>query len=238
MTASKNKIIVALDVPELSQAEKLITDLKGLIEFYKVGFEFFTSYGWEAVQLVEKVGGKVFLDLKLHDIPNTVAGAVSVLCRPSVTMFTVHTLGGMDMMMAARRAVDEACGKKCSAKPAILGVTILTSHSQETLSKELRIEQPLSEQVLHLARMAQKAGLDGVVASPLELTMLRSSLPKEFLLVTPGIRPEGSPAGDQKRALTPQEALEKGANYLVIGRPITASPNPRAAAESILKRLS
>ena len=229
-------LIVALDFPNLEACEKLIGELDGLVSIYKIGSELFTAHGWRAVDLVEKSGGKVFLDLKLHDIPTTVARTSAVIAQRGVFMFNVHTLGGLEMMREARKAVDQ--NSRAGKKPFLLGVTILTSHSERSLSGELGIERPLKEEVLALARLAKQAGLDGVVSSPEETEFLRKEYGKDFILVTPGVRPSGSPVDDQARSLTPREALRRGAHYLVIGRPITQAPRPREAAQQILHSLS
>jgi orotidine-5'-phosphate decarboxylase len=227
------KIIVALDTPSLQFVEKLIKDLEGIVSFYKVGFELFTAHGWTAVDIIRKFGGKVFLDLKLHDIPNTVSKAMAVICEHEVDMVNVHALGGKEMMKSARKTIDErvATGKK---RPILIGVTVLTSHSEKELSKELGITKPLEEEVLSLAGLVQEAGLNGVVSSPQETAMLRKKFPNNFVIVTPGVRPQGSDKSDQKRTFTPKLAIEAGADYLVIGRPITAAAKPRKQVESIL----
>ena len=231
----EDKTIVALDTPSLDVARKLIKELKGVISFYKIGFELFTAHGWAAVDLVKKSGGRVFLDLKFHDIPNTVAKTVAVICEHEIEMFNVHALGGLEMMQGVRKMIDERVetGKK---KPVALGVTILTSHTESQLSQELGIHKSLQQEVCDLAKLVQKAGLEGVVSSPQETAALRKLFPN-FLMVTPGVRPEGSSKGDQKRTFTPREALAAGADYLVIGRPITAAANPRETTLSILKNL-
>lgn len=229
-------LIVALDFPDLESCERLLRELKGLVKIYKIGSELFTAHGWRAVELVERAGGKVFLDLKLHDIPTTVGRTARIIARKKVSMFNVHTLGGLEMMREARKAVDQEATKV--SRPLLLGVTILTSLEQRNLSRELGIDRPLREEVVALARLAQQARLDGAIASPEEIDVLRQALGNDFLLVTPGIRPAGSPPHDQKRSLTPREAIQRGANYLVIGRPITASAHPRLAAQEILQSLA
>ncbi len=234
MTPNSNQIIVALDTPTLEGAEKLLVELKGVITYYKIGFEFFTAHGWKAVELVKKQGGRVFLDLKLHDIPNTAAKTAAVICDHDVDMFNVHALGGLEMMREVRKTVDEKTKAKKN-KPLVIAVTILTSHNPESLSTELNISKSLPDQVSHLAGLTREAGLDGVVCSPQEAAFLRSKFPKPFCLVTPGIRPDDSEKGDQKRTLTPSEAIQAGVDYMVIGRPITAAPDPRKATLSILK---
>ncbi len=237
MTAFKDRLIVALDTAELNQAERLLKDLNGLINYYKVGLELFTAHGWEAVDLVRRHQGKVFLDLKLHDIPNTVAGSIAVVCGHEIDMVNVHASGGFEMMQKVREAIDAACpaGKP---RPVVLGVTVLTSLNEIALKRELGVSKTVQDQVLALAQWAEKAGMDGVVSSPQELTLLRKQHPRDFILVTPGVRPKGSSTDDQKRICTPREAFDQGADYIVIGRPITAAVNPRKQAEAILNTLS
>ncbi|MDA9101403.1 orotidine-5'-phosphate decarboxylase [Omnitrophica bacterium] len=237
MTQLNNQIIVALDHPDLKKVEELILNLKDLISYYKIGLELFSSCGWTAVDLVKKHGGRVFLDLKLHDIPNTVARTAAVICDHGVDMFNVHTLGGLEMMQRTAEAV--ASKVTAGYPPVVLGVTILTSHTRDSIAQVFDSEKPIEIQghVVHLARMAKLAGLNGVVSSPLEIEKIREELGHDFVLVTPGIRPQGSAKNDQKRTLTPKQALDAGSNYLVIGRPITAAENPQKAAESILASL-
>lgn len=230
------KIIVALDTPSLDVARRLLKELEGIVTFYKVGFELFTAHGWKAVELVKQSGGRVFLDLKLHDIPTTVAKTVAVICEHDVEMFNVHALGGFEMMKKTRETIDERV-KTGKRKPLALGVTLLTSHTESDLSGELGIERTLHDEVLALARLAKKAGLDGVISSPQETALLRKEFPHDFLIVTPGVRPEGADMGDQKRTFTPRAAGEAGADYLVIGRPITGAPYPRQEAAAILHSL-
>ncbi len=229
------KLIVALDTPSLDIVKKLLKELKGVVSFYKIGFELFTAHGWEAVEMVRKAGGNIFLDLKLHDIPNTVAKTAAVLCEHEVEMFNVHTLGGFEMMKQVRETVDGRAHK--NKKPLVLGVTILTSHSQETLAKDLRISEKIEDQVLHLASLAQKAGLDGVVCSPQEIQLLREKISKDFVIVTPGIRPLESAKDDQTRIMTPHQAIEQGASFIVVGRPINAAADPRQAALDLINSL-
>jgi len=229
-------LIVALDFSDLEPCDKLLRKLKGLVEIYKIGSELFTAHGWRAVKLVEKFGGKVFLDLKLHDIPTTVAKTARVIAGRGVFMFDVHTLGGLEMMREAKRAVDEAVGAGLP-RPFILGVTLLTSLEEKILSLELGIERPLQDQVLALAHLAKKAGLNGVISSPEEIEPLRKEFGRDFFLLTPGIRFQGADRQDQARWLSPARAIQRGADYLVVGRPITAAENPRQATETILKSI-
>ena len=229
-------LIVALDYSDLESCQRLLKELKGLVKIFKIGSELFTAHGWSAVDIVQKSGAEVFLDLKLHDIPTTVAKTSRVIARRGIFMFNVHALGGLQMMDAARNAVDEEC--RTVRKPVILGVTVLTSLDEKILSREIGITRPIRDEVMSLAELAKEAGLDGVVASPEETEMLRMKLGREFVIVTPGIRPAGSEAHDQRRSLTPRKALERGASYLVIGRPITEAPSPGQAARDILQSLA
>ncbi len=231
-----DKIIVALDTPSLQVAEKIIKDLEGIVSFYKVGFELFTAHGWLAVELVKKYGNRVFVDLKLHDIPNTVSKTMAVLCEHEIDMVTFHASGGLEMMRKAAQTADERA-KTGKHRPRMVGVTVLTSHSEEELKSELGVSRSLNEQVTALAQLAHKAGLDGIVSSPQETGLLRKLLPKEFLMITPGVRPENAEKSDQKRTFTPIQAVQAGADFLVIGRPITGAPKPRKQAEAIVKSL-
>jgi len=231
-----SSLIVALDFPDLGSARKLVKKLQGLVQIYKIGSEFFTAHGWEAVELVHRGGGKVFLDLKLHDIPTTVARTARVIASRGIFMFNVHASGGLEMMKQAKTAVDEISPK--GVKPLLVAVTVLTSLEEKILARELGIQRSLREQVLALARLARSAGLDGVVCSPEETEFLRKELGKKFILVTPGVRPAGSAKDDQSRVTTPEEAMKRGANYLVVGRPVTAASDPRAAASQILHSLA
>ena len=228
-----SRLIVALDFPNLDSCRKILEELKGLVKIYKVGSELFTAEGWRAVELVRRSGAEVFLDLKLHDIPTTVAKTARVIANHDVFMFNVHALGGLEMMREAKKAVDEA--SKGRRRPLLVGVTILTSHKEGELSRELGISRPLKEEVLALAKGAKEAGLDGAVCSPEEIEILKKGMGGKFILVTPGIRPEGIGLDDQSRVMTPKQALQKGADYLVLGRPVTASSHPRRTVEEILK---
>lgn len=230
------KIIVALDTPSIDVTKKLLKELDGLISFYKIGFELFTEHGWKAVELVKKFKGKIFLDLKLHDIPNTVSKTAAVICEHEIEMFNVHALGGLEMMRKTREIVDERV-KTGALRPLILGVTILTSHKPQDLPKHIGIMRPLEEQVVFLAEKVQEAGLDGVISSPQEIKMIRAKIPKPFHIITPGVRPVGSAQDDQIRTFTPSQAVQAGADYLVIGRPIVSSENPRKAASEIIKSI-
>lgn len=226
--SQSNPLIVALDVETLDEAVALVKKLGDSVEIYKIGSQLFTSYGPQAVHAVTSLGKKVFLDLKFHDIPNTVANAVTSATALNVFMMTVHTIGGIEMMEAA----VEASGKKAQAlkieRPLIVGVTVLTSASKE---------ESTQSKVLERADAAKRAGLDGVVASAHEVSALRQRLGKNFVIVTPGIRPSGTDKGDQKRTATPAEAIRDGSDFLVVGRPIVAAASPYEAARGILKEI-
>jgi orotidine-5'-phosphate decarboxylase len=229
----RNPIIVALDVPDAEAALKLVEQLAPVSGGFKVGSELFTSAGPDLVRRIRGLGAPVFLDLKFHDIPNTVSKSVAAAVQLDVQMLTVHTSGGTEMLKAAEQVAQESAWRLGHAPPLVLGVTVLTSLDTAALS-EIGLDPNVSRQVRRLANMANKAGLRGLVCSPREVAELRQQLPPSAQLVTPGIRSETSPPDDQKRTLSPAEALALGANWLVIGRPIYAAPNPREAAEKIL----
>jgi orotidine-5'-phosphate decarboxylase len=233
----QNPIIVALDVPTAEQALKLTQEVAPVAGAFKIGKELFTSAGPDIVKRVRDTGASVFLDLKFHDIPNTVAKAVASAVRLDVQMLTVHTSGGSEMMRAAEESARQTAQQAGRNAPLVLGVTVLTSHDAATLA-EIGCEANVGKQVERLALLAAKSGLRGLVCSPLEIVALRQILPAAMQLVTPGIRTGAEKSDDQKRTLTPREAMQAGANWLVIGRPIYAAPNPRAAAEAILKSLN
>jgi orotidine-5'-phosphate decarboxylase len=229
----RNPILVALDVSNGEEALRLVEQLSPVVGGFKVGKELFVREGPALVRRLREEGTRVFLDLKFHDIPNTVARAVEAATDLGVDMLTVHTSGGLRMLSAAERAGLEAAGRVGGEPPLILGVTVLTSLAQDDLV-EVGVEGTLGGQVERLARLAMRAGLRGLVCSPLELAFLRTVVPKPCQLVSPGIRATGSAADDQKRTLSAAEALAAGADWLVIGRPITAAVDPRSAAEEIL----
>ena len=229
MTKAADKIIVALDVATKAQALGLVKQLRDQISFFKIGLQLYTTEGPEIVHAVLATGAKVFLDLKLHDIPNTVAKAAESAATLGVQMMTVHLSGGSEMIRAATAARANNIS--------ILGVTVLTSATEQTL-REIGIPNKVDDQVLCLAKLGVEAGIDGIVASPREIKTLRAEFGDKIKIVVPGIRPNWADAGDQKRTMTPREALDASADYLVIGRPITAHPDPREAAEKILDGIS
>jgi orotidine-5'-phosphate decarboxylase len=232
----KNPIILALDVPSAERALELALGLAGVLGAVKIGSELFTRAGPEIVNAIRAAGLNVFLDLKFHDIPNTVAKAVASAVQLDVQMLTIHASGGTEMMRAAEQAALEASAKANRPAPLILGVTVLTSMDSNAIA-EVGYPANVARQVERLAKLAAAAGLRGLVCSPLEVAELRRFLPSETKLVTPGIRPHDSRSDDQKRTLTAKEALAAGADWLVIGRPIYGADNPRQAAEQILQSL-
>lgn len=231
---ARQKIIFALDVETFAEAKHWVSVLTGHVGMFKVGKQLFTAHGPEIVRMIENFGGEVFLDLKYHDIPNTVAMASREAARLGVKLFNLHALGGYEMMARTVEILDrEFKGMKRSK---VLAVTILTSSNEETL-REVGIALPVKEMVVMLAKLAKKAGIDGVVASPLEVPLIREACGNDFLIVTPGVRPASSSIDDQKRVLTPGEAVAAGSDYLVIGRPIAAAPDPLAACEAIIDEI-
>jgi orotidine-5'-phosphate decarboxylase len=230
------KIIVALDVATKEAALELTGQLPET-QVFKVGLELFTAEGPQLFDRLRNQNKKVFLDLKLHDIPNTVAGAVRTGTRHGAHMMTLHTAGGKEMMERAADAAAEEAAKLGTEKPLLVGVTVLTSLKAEHL-QTIGIEADTNRQVLRLARLAQEAGLDGVVCSPQEIELVKNACGQGLLVIAPGIRPVWAAAQDQKRILTPAEAIQKGADYIVIGRPITKDPHPHEAFRKILEELS
>jgi len=233
----RNPIIAALDVPTAEQALQLALEIAPAVGAFKIGSELFTAAGPDIVKRVRATGASVFLDLKFHDIPNTVTKAVTAAVQLDVQMITVHTSGGFDMLRAAEQAAEEVAWKLGRTPPLVLGVTVLTSLNIAAL-REIGLDVNVEYQVRRLATVAMKAGLRGLVCSPQEVVELRRVVPPAMQLVTPGIRTGEEKADDQKRTLTPREAIQAGANWLVIGRPIYAAENPRAAAEKILASIS
>ncbi|MDO8793335.1 MAG: orotidine-5'-phosphate decarboxylase [Vicinamibacterales bacterium] len=232
-----NPILVALDVDSADKAIALADALRGAVGGFKIGKQLFTAAGPAMVRQLADRGDRVFLDLKFHDIPNTVAGAVQSAVATGAWMVNVHASGGSAMMTAAAESARKAAATSGRARPLVIGVTVLTSMNDEALA-EVGVSRPMLEQVVHLARLAQASGLDGVVASPQETPAIRKACGPDFQIVTPGIRPlDQQGKDDQARTLTPAEAMSAGASYLVIGRPITAAPNPREAAEKIAASL-
>ena len=233
MTAPRNKLIVALDVDSAAEAHRLVSVLRGVAGLFKIGSRLFTAVGPQLVRDIVNSGAEVFLDLKFHDIPNTVAAAGVEATRLGVSIFNVHASGGLEMMRRTKEAVSDVCEKNGLKRPAIIGVTVLTSSSELTLT-EIGLPGP-DKLVKRLALLAEAAGLDGVVASPHEVAIVRGAVKKTpFLVVTPGVRPAGVERNDQKRVMTPREAVTAGADYLVVGRPILEAGDPVDAAQKIV----
>ena len=226
MTNAADKIIVALDVPTGKEALKLVSELQSNVGFFKIGLQLFTADGAGIIGAVNFVS-KVFLDLKLHDIPNTVANATAAAAARGVEMLTIHLAGGAEMIQAATARKE---------KMSVLGVTVLTSSDEQTLH-ETGISDKVDKQVLRLAKLGVQNGVDGVVASAREIKLLRAEFGNKIKIVVPGIRPSWAEPSDQKRTMTPREAIDAGADYLVIGRPITKDPNPQEALAKILDEL-
>ncbi|MBI5676065.1 MAG: orotidine-5'-phosphate decarboxylase [Nitrospirae bacterium] len=229
----KDRIILALDVSSYEEAVDIIEKFREDVNIFKVGLELFTSAGTKIVEKINSAGKKVFLDLKFHDIPNTVSKSALAAAELGVFMLTIHTSGGFAMMQKTAEALVKASLKENFSRPKILGVTVLTSIDNECLKNEVGIAHSMTTHIKHLSALALKAGLDGVVASPQEAEIIRSNCGKNFLIVTPGIRPSWAPQNDQKRTLTPKEALQKGADYLVIGRAVMSQPDPVKALKLI-----
>ena len=235
---AKDRIILALDVDTETQALSLVEQLSPTISVFKVGMQLYNSCGPQIVEKINQSGGKVFVDLKFHDIPNTVAAAGKVLTRLGCYMFNVHAAGGREMMNQLVKGVREEAELNNSSPPLTLAVTVLTSISQNQLENDMFIkDKSVEETVVGWARMAQECGINGVVCSPQEIIAIRNACGKDFKIVTPGIRPSWSAANDQKRITTPKEALAMGADYMVIGRPITAADHPKSAALRIIEEL-
>lgn len=230
------RLIVALDVHSMDELHSLVETLGDSVGFYKVGMELFYSMGPEVIKFLKDKGKKVFLDLKLHDIPNTVASALRVLTRLGVDMVNVHATGGLVMMEKALEAVKDEAEKLGIERPKLVAVTILSSISLKDWSR-MWPDIDLDDQAVRLAKLAQEAGLDGVISSPMEAETIRQACGKDFLIVTPGVRPAGAAINDQSRITTPAIALGSGATHLVVGRPIRLALNPRNAAENILKEM-
>ncbi len=239
MTAKlRNPIFCAIDTTEVSVATSLAAKVGDCAGGLKLGLEFFTANGVKGVQQVQKASGlPIFLDQKFHDIPNTVAGAVRAACQLGIAMLTIHTSGGRAMMEAAAKAATDAAHEFPKPRPMIIGVTVLTSMDDGDLAAT-GVNSPVGDHVRRLAELAKTSGLDGIVCSPLEAEMLRADLGPGFKLVTPGVRPLWAAANDQKRFMSPADALKAGADYLVIGRPITAAADPAAAATRIAAEIA
>ena len=231
-----NRLIVALDTDDIEKIERIskaVIEMK--VAWVKIGFQAFTAVGSEGFESLCQNRHRIFLDLKFHDIPNTVARDVGTMTKRGAHMINMHAAGGIEMMQAAKASADAASSQK--SRPILLGVTMLTSIDEPGFQTTFGSERKITEQVVHLARQTRKAGLDGVVASPLEIEAIREACGDDFVIVTPGIRPKWAATGDQRRFTTPAEAINRGADYIVVGRPVLEAEDPREAIEKILEEM-
>ncbi|HTM08387.1 MAG TPA: orotidine-5'-phosphate decarboxylase [Verrucomicrobiae bacterium] len=232
----RERLIVALDLDDLAGAKSALQRLAGEVGMFKVGKQLFTHAGPQAVKLIQDAGGEVFLDLKFHDIPTTVAKASIAATRLGVKMFNVHASGSHEMMRLTVREVNRVCRQESLRRPILLAVTVLTSLNETDL-KKVGVSSEVGDQVVRLARLSQDAGMDGVVAAPHEVSDIRMACGRGFMIVTPGIRPQKSKHDDQKRVMTPAEALRAGVDYIVVGRPIMEAKDPVRAAREIVTEM-
>ncbi len=233
----RDRLIVALDTDDGEEIDWLSGTLMDTVCWFKMGFQAFSALGMEAFPWFEQNGHEVFVDLKFHDIPNTVARDVGMMTKHGAHMINMHVSGGFEMMQAARESAEDAATESSIPMPILLGVTVLTSIDENGFQQNFGSERGLTKQVVYLAQLAQEAGLRGVVASPLEIEPIRKACGDDFVIVTPGIRPVWASAGDQRRITTPAEAIQRGADYIVVGRPIIEAEDPLAAAEMILEEM-
>ncbi|HYJ14022.1 MAG TPA: orotidine-5'-phosphate decarboxylase [Candidatus Limnocylindria bacterium] len=229
----RERLIVALDVDDLEQATEFVRQLSGEVGMFKIGKQLFTHAGPQAVRQIQELGGEIFLDLKFHDIPNTVAKAAIEATRLGVKMFNVHASGSLEMMRLTAKEVARVCRQQKLRKPIMLAVTVLTSLNQDDLER-VGVERKVADQVVRLALLTQEAAMDGVVASPHEVADIRAACGRRFVIVTPGIRPSDNKRNDQQRVMTPQDAIRGGVDYIVVGRPIIEAKDPVAAARAIV----
>lgn len=234
---NSEKLIVALDVDTAAKAREIVSALHGIVGMFKIGSQLFTAAGPDLVREIIRSGERIFLDLKFHDIPNTVAAAGVEATRLGVSIFNVHAAGGAEMMRQTVEAVDQCVNSEGLPRPKVIAVTVLTSSNQATLS-EIGLNADPEATVRRLALLAESSGMDGVVASPNEVGLIRAAIKNPgFIIVTPGVRPAGASAADQKRVMTPREAISAGADYLVVGRPILSAPDPARAAQQIVEEM-
>ena len=233
----RERLIVALDVDTLDQAKGLVQLLAGELGMFKIGKQLFTHAGPQAVQLIQQLGGEIFLDLKFHDIPNTVAKAAIEATRLGVKMFNVHASGSLEMMRTTVKEVERVCRQEKRRRPIMLAVTVLTSLNQDDLQR-VGVERKVADQVVRLALLTKEAGMDGVVASPHEVGDIRAACGRRFVIVTPGIRPVEAGRNDQQRIMTPAEAVRAGVDYIVVGRPIIEAGDPIGAARAIVAQMA
>jgi orotidine-5'-phosphate decarboxylase len=229
----RDRLIVALDVDSLTQAKHFVELLAGEVGMFKIGKQLFTHAGPQAVQLIQELRGEIFLDLKFHDIPNTVAKAAVEATRLGVKMFNVHASGSLELMRMTVKEVERVCRQEKLRRPIMLAVTVLTSLNQEDL-RRVGVQHGVADQVVRLALLTKDAGMDGVVASPQEVGVIRKACGRSFIIVTPGIRPAEGKRNDQQRVMTPREAVRAGVDYIVVGRPILEAGDPVSAARAIV----
>jgi len=234
---AKDKIIVALDVSSLDEAKALVQELAPHVGAFKIGKELFTAEGPKAFEYVHEQGAKIFYDSKFNDIPNTVAQAGTVAAKHGIWLFNIHCLGGKAMLKETVDRVASFSREQGIRKPLIIGVTVLTSINEDMLKNELLVNEPLADYAVHLAKMAKDAGLDGVICSPKETRVIKEACGKDFLCITPGIRPKWASKDDQQRITTPSEAIKDGADYLVIGRAITGQEDRVGAVQRIVEEI-
>jgi orotidine-5'-phosphate decarboxylase len=232
----RERLILALDVGDLAEVKNLVRLLAPEIGMFKVGKQLFTHAGPQAVQLIQQLGGEIFLDLKFHDIPTTVAKAAAEATRLGVKMFNVHASGSLEMMSRTVREVRRVCRQETLRRPIMLAVTVLTSLNQDDL-KRVGLNVNVADQVVRLALLSKEAGMDGVVASPHEVADIRAACGRRFVIVTPGIRPRDGQRNDQERVMTPRGAVDAGVDYIVVGRPILGAKDPLAAARAIVAEM-
>ena len=233
----ENRLIVALDTDDGEDIDWLSQTLMGIVPWVKLGFQAFGVLGLEAFPWMSERGQKIFIDLKFHDIPNTVARDVGTMTKHGAHMINMHASGGLEMMQAARKSAENAAAANDVPMPILLGVTVLTSIDETGFQRSFGSERGLTKQVVYLAQQAQAAGLDGVCASPLEIEAVREACGDDFVIVTPGIRPKWAETGDQRRITTPAEAIRRGADYIVVGRPIIEAEDPEEAVQMILEEM-
>ena len=232
----RERLILALDVDDLERVKALVSLLGSKVGMFKVGKQLFTHAGPQAVKLIQGMGGEVFLDLKFHDIPNTVAKAAIEATRLGVKMFNVHASGSLEMMRLTVREVSRVCRQEGLRRPIMLAVTVLTSLNKSDLQR-VGVDGEVADQVIRLALLTRQAGMDGVVASPQEVAPIRAACGRRFIIVSPGVRPQRAKRNDQRRVMTPEEAIRAGADYIVVGRPIMEAKDPMRAAQEIITEM-
>lgn len=235
--SAKDRIVLALDTDSLEEVERLVTLLKDYVGYFKVGPQLFTSCAYESIDLIKNLGGKIYFDGKFHDIPSTVAKASSNLIKRGVTTFSAHLAGGTKMLTTTVKVARETAKKYEMPKPTILGVTLLSSFGQRTLTEELNVKMNIDEYVSHLTFLARESKIDGVIASASEARKIRKEFSDDFIIMCPAIRPTWSVVNDQIRVVTPADAIKSGVDFMVVGRPITAADDPIAAANLIIDEI-